>query len=71
MTQPFGTPPAVCKEATWFQVRVEGLGAAEIHRIDLDISAGTAKTGSKKTTVVKESGRDFFETQSTPASTRW
>ncbi len=71
VTESFGKPPQPCVEGTWFQVRVEGLGAAEVRGIDLDISTGVAKTGKRKRTLVETTPEDYFATQSSPASTRW
>lgn len=66
-----GRPPASCRECTWIQVRVEGVGAAEIRRIDLDFSEATVKAGRQRSHVVATSDKDPFETNTTPLSKRW
>lgn len=71
VSEPLGQPPAGCREATWFQVRVEGLGAAEIRVIDLDFSPGTVKSGRHQCSVIGAPERDFFEINSSPAAARW
>ena len=71
LSEPLGQPPAACREATWFQIRVEGLGAAEIRVIDLDFSPGTVKSGRHQCSVIGAPERDFFEINSSPAADRW
>lgn len=71
ISEPLGKPPMGYRTATWFQVRVEGIGSAEIRVIDLDIAAASSKSGRKKCTVVGKSDRDFYEINSSPASDRW
>lgn len=71
VSEPLGQPPAGCREATWFQVRVEGLGSAEIRVIDLDFSPGTVKSGRHQCSVIGAPERDFFEINSSPAADRW
>lgn len=66
-----GKPPESCTEATWFQIRVEGLGAAEIRSIDLEIADGLTKAGRQNCAVSGAPERDFFEINSAPPSTRW
>ncbi len=71
LTEPLGAPPKDYSEATWYQIRVEGLGYAEIRAIDLDYSDLTGKSGRKNCAVVTVVEKDPFEINSTPASTRW
>lgn len=71
VSQPLGQPPLHYRDATWFQLRVEGLGSAEIRVIDLDFSVGTVKSGRHQCSVVGAPERDFFEINSSPASDRW
>lgn len=71
LSETLGQPPASCREATWFQVRVEGLGVAEIQVIDLDFSPGTVKSGRHQCSVIGAPERDFFEINSSPAAERW
>lgn len=71
VSQPLGQPPSACREATWFQLRVEGLGSAEIRVIDLDFSPGTVKSGRHQCSVIGAPERDYFEINSSPASDRW
>lgn len=61
ITESFGLPPRSHQDGTWFQVRVEGTGAAEVHRIDIDISTGTSKSGSRKRTLVRHAEPDYFQ----------
>lgn len=71
MVEDLGAPPSDCAKGTWFQVRVEGLGAAEIWSIDLDISAAERKTGRQDNSLSGAPERDFFEINSEPVSKRW
>lgn len=71
VSEPLGQPPALCREATWFQVRVEGLGSAEIRAIDLDFSPGTVKSGRHQCAVIGAPDKDFFEINSSPSTQRW
>lgn len=71
VSEPLGKPPEAYRTGTWFQVRVEGIGAAEVHVIDLDMSSESSKSGRSKCAVVGRSGKDFFEINSSPASKRW
>jgi hypothetical protein len=38
-----GQPPIVCREASWFQFRVEGLGYAEIRQLEVEITQDRGK----------------------------
>lgn len=56
-----GRPPIVCREdATWFQLRLEGVGHIEISMIELDYSTSVVKTGRQRCTVVGIAEKDFF-----------
>lgn len=66
-----GKPPTSCREATWVQLRVEGLGYAEIRLLELDFSPSVSKAGRSGSFVVGSSEKDPFETNLTPSSNRW
>ena len=56
-----GRPPTICREdATWFQLRLEGIGHIEITLIELDYSTSVVKTGRQRCTVVGTAEKDFF-----------
>lgn len=71
ITEALGRPAASQREATWIQVRVEGVGATEIRLLDLDVSPSTVKAGRSSAVVVSHSEKDFFEINSSPISERW
>ena len=71
-TESVGKPASVTqRECTWIQVRLEGLGAAEVRLIDLDFSPSTAKIGRTQTYITAGSDKDPFEINSTPSTERW
>ena len=71
VTESFGVPPRACNEGTWFQVRVEVLGAGEVHGISLDITDGSVKSGRNTRSAVPVAERDPFETNRSPFLNRW
>jgi hypothetical protein len=71
LSESLGKPPLSHREATWFQLRVEGVGYAEIALIELDYSGSTVKSGRQQCSVVGAADRDFFEINSTPMEDRW
>lgn len=70
-TESLGEPPQKCREATWAQVRVEGVGATEIRLIELDYSPNTVKSGRTQSYVADNAEIDFFITNNSPISDRW
>ena len=58
-------------EATWFQIRVEGLGYCEVDFMFADISTTKTKTGEEPCRVVKTATEDIYRQQFTPQSDRW
>ena len=64
-TKSLGKPPAVCREASWFQLRFEGVGYAEIRTIDLDISETTVKSGREQSYILDYAEVDIFKTNQT------
>jgi hypothetical protein len=70
-TESLGKPPEKCREVSWIQLRVEGIGPAEIRLIDLDFSESTAKAGRHQSYLVSTVDRDHFETNNSPPATRW
>lgn len=71
LTESLGRPAVAHREATWVQLRVEGIGPVEIRLMDLDCATSTGKTGRTQTYVVSHGEKDFFDTHSTPISDRW
>lgn len=51
LSEPLGQPPQKCIECTWVQIRVEGVGYAELRNLDIDFSASVEKM-SRSSTVV-------------------
>jgi hypothetical protein len=70
-SETLGAPPQQCREATWAQVRVEGVGATEPRLIELDYSSTVGKSGRTQSYVANNSEIDFFITNNSPISTRW
>lgn len=70
-SEPLGQPPQGYRHGTWFQIRVECIGHAEINVIDLDVSSDTTQSGRQQCVVVGASERDPFEINSTLLSERW
>ena len=70
-TETLGEPPQKFREATWVQVRVEGIGSTEIRLIELDYSSNTGKTGRSQSYVADNTEVDFFVTNNSPISERW
>ena len=67
-----GQPPQDCREASWFQFRVEGLGKASLRMLEAEISEGRGKMGRSITTHnVTEKDDTFHKINQQPASTRW
>jgi hypothetical protein len=58
-------------EATWFQVRVEGLGYCEIDYLAVDHSGSKTKAGDSPCQMVRTSTESIYETALTPPSDRW
>lgn len=71
LSESLGKPPLSHREATWFQLRVEGIGYIEPTLIELDYSGSTVKSGRQQCSVVGATERDFFEINSTPLEDRW
>lgn len=61
LTTALGKPPIVVREGTWFQVRMEGAGFAEIRLIELDYSPTTGKSGRQRWSSADYSEKDIFE----------
>lgn len=59
------------KSATWFQVRIEGLGFCEIDYLAVDHAPGKTKSGNGVGRMVKTSIERIYETVIKPATERW
>jgi len=70
-TESIGRPATQHREVTWIQLRVEGIGAAEIRLIDLDYSTSTGKAGRGQSYVVELSEKDPYEINTSPIESRW
>jgi hypothetical protein len=70
-SETLGAPPQQCREATWAQVRVEGIGATELRLIELDYSSTIGKAGRTQSYIANDSDIDFFITNNSPTSSRW
>lgn len=71
LAESLGKPPTSHNEATWVQLRVEGIGFAEICLIDLDYSTTVVKSGRKQCSVVGAAEKNFFEINTSPIENRW
>lgn len=71
LTETLGEPPQASREATWVQVRVEGVGATEFRLIELDYSESVVKGGRSQSYVVEDEVKDYFEINNSPTSERW
>lgn len=69
--QPLGQPPRSCREASWFQFRVEGLGYAEIRAFRAEVGEAGSKTGQPKCVAVSSCEEDPFKINNEPCSERW
>ena len=61
LTESLGRPPAAHREATWVQIKVTGVGYAEIRLLELEHSPSTAKAGRSSIVVVNSPQDDPFE----------
>ena len=62
LTLDLGQVPIDKREATWYQVRVEGQGCVEIRNLELEYSVGQSKTFSKtKCSAVSEKDPGHFD----------
>ena len=66
-----GRPPQACREGSWIQVRVEGLGACEIRRLDIDTTESVVKARRSRRVQSAQVEKDFFEINQSPAEQRW
>ena len=71
LTESLGKPHVLHREATWVQLRVEGIGFAEIRLLELDFSAATVKAGRSAAVAVSTSKEDYFAINSSPTEERW
>lgn len=71
LTESFGRPASKHRECTWIQVRVEGIGAAEIRLLEVEAVASTIKAGRNQTYVVNHTEKDHFDINSSPTTERW
>lgn len=58
--QSLGKPPAIYRECTWFQVRVQGVGFMESMEFEIDFSPTTRKMGRNSCTVITSEEEDYF-----------
>ena len=70
-TAQLGQPPERCREATWFQARLEGIGYAEIRSLKLSLSDTGGNAGQEVRVPVKSCSEDIFLTNREPAESRW
>jgi len=66
-----GQPPSSCREATWFQFRVEGVGYAEIQSFYADINDAGTKAGRNHCIAVVSDKADPLQINTQPLETRW
>lgn len=60
ITNSLGAPAKPHREATWIQVRVEGVGPVEVRLIDLDFSPSMSKSGRNSSTIISSKEKPFF-----------
>ena len=69
--EPLGSPPSSAKSATWFQVRVRGLGYAEIRALKVSVSTASTKEGQRRKVEIDTAGEDPYLFNNEPTLTRW
>ena len=69
--EPLGSPPSSAKSATWFQVRVRGLGYAEIRALRVSVSTASTKEGQRRKVEIDTAGEDPYLFNNEPTLTRW
>jgi hypothetical protein len=69
--EPLGTPPASTKSCSWFQVRIRGIGYAEIRALRVSLSSGGTKEGQRRKVVIDTAYEDPYLFNNQPASSRW
>jgi hypothetical protein len=71
VSESFGLPPETCREATWIQFRVTGIGYAELLDLAIDASEGIKKSGRNYCSSVPKDNDDYFRLNSQPPVARW
>lgn len=67
-----GQPHEDYREASWYQFRIEGLGAATVRHLEADIVSDRSKMGKTITThSINDSVTDHHKYNNTPSNTRW
>jgi hypothetical protein len=69
--EPLGSPPSTSKSGTWFQVRVRGLGYAEIRAIRVSVSSASTKEGQRRKVTIDTAVEDPYLINNKPINTRW
>lgn len=70
-SEPLGQPPAGYTTATWFQVRIEGIGYAEILSLTADVTESGGKNTGSRCVGVSVPEDDFFVLNREAPDTRW
>jgi hypothetical protein len=66
-----GRPPEQCREFSWIQLKLEGIGYAELHFINLDFSASSRKSRDSKCFNASVRDSDYFKTNTEASNERW
>jgi len=61
-TLDIGKPPEACREAAWFEFRVEGVGWAQISAFDVEVTEGKVRSGNSQCLVVNSPGKNYLAT---------
>jgi hypothetical protein len=71
VSESFGMPPEGCREATWVQFRLTGIGYAELLDLIVDASDGIKKSGRNFCNALSSNQDDYFRLSNQPSMTRW
>ncbi len=69
--EPLGAPVAAARTGTWFQVRIRGLGYAEIRALRASLSSASTKEGQRRQIQIDDAADDPYLFNHKPASSRW
>jgi len=71
VVEPLGSPGSGTKTVTWFQVRVRGIGYAEIRALKVSLSPAGTKEGQRRKVEIDTLNDDPYIFNNEPASSRW
>jgi hypothetical protein len=71
VSESFGMAPESCRECTWIQFRITGLGYAELLDLMIDYSEGIKKSGRSYCSASSNKREDYFRLTNNHPVTRW